>query len=348
VWADGAAAPKSDVDWRERVTGNYKNRIREWSSPEKIFSTFATVKKDGESFMTIEDFCDAILPFDYRHHDERNKVRNVPEFIRLADIDKDQLISFPEYIFFTLLLGLPEEHFKLAFQMFDLDGSGSIDREEFQKLVNVLQQESPVASKQRAGPPGEDAGIFKLFFGEDGSRHLTFAAFEDFLQKVQTGVLQLEFERYDQTGSGRISPRDFAMAVVGYAHPKQVPSYLDRVESLRNYPGSITFQEFLAFNKALKKFPEIGLAAKLYSHGGSLNKKDFARAVKTVADVELSPLQVDVIFHIFDRDSDGKLDYEELVGILEKRLDRGMAHHRDTGFLRFVHCCKDCLSRKAY
>jgi Ca2+-binding EF-hand superfamily protein len=336
------------ADWRDRIVGNYRNRIREWSTPEKIFSTFASVKKDGEAFMTIEDFCDAILPFDYRHHEEKVKIKEIPEFIQLADIDKDQLISFPEYLFFTLLLGLPEEHFKIAFQMFDLDGNGSIDRNEFTKLIAVLQRESPVASKQRVGPPIEEAGIFQLFFGENGEKQLSFAEFENFLQQVQRGVLQLEFERYDPEGTGKISPKNFGMAIVGYAHPKDVPSYLDRVALLSDLEGSITFDEFINFHKALKKFQEIGLAVKLYSHGGSLDKKDFQRAVKTVAGVELTRLQVDTIFKIFDRNEDGQLDYQELMGIMEKRLDRGMSHHRDTGFTRFVSCLKDCCSRKAF
>jgi len=38
--------------------------------------------------MTIDDFCEAILPFDYRHHTEHKKVKTIPKFIKLADLDK--------------------------------------------------------------------------------------------------------------------------------------------------------------------------------------------------------------------------------------------------------------------
>lgn len=44
-------------------TGNYENRLRELSSPEKVFEYFASVQRDGEWFMTPDDFFRAITPF---------------------------------------------------------------------------------------------------------------------------------------------------------------------------------------------------------------------------------------------------------------------------------------------
>ena len=43
--------------------GNYENRIRAHSSPEKVFEYFASVCIDGVWFMTPDDFIRAITPY---------------------------------------------------------------------------------------------------------------------------------------------------------------------------------------------------------------------------------------------------------------------------------------------
>ena len=40
----------------------YENRIRDYSTPDKIFRYFATLKIDNEVFMTPEDFVRSITP----------------------------------------------------------------------------------------------------------------------------------------------------------------------------------------------------------------------------------------------------------------------------------------------
>lgn len=40
----------------------YENRIRDYSTPDKIFRYFATLKVDSEVFMTPEDFVRSITP----------------------------------------------------------------------------------------------------------------------------------------------------------------------------------------------------------------------------------------------------------------------------------------------
>jgi hypothetical protein len=45
------------------VAGNYENRLRQHSNPEKVFQYFASVERDGEWFMTPADFLRAITPY---------------------------------------------------------------------------------------------------------------------------------------------------------------------------------------------------------------------------------------------------------------------------------------------
>ena len=50
----------------ERIRGNYENKIRFFSPPEKTFEIFAHDKsEDGELEMSFADFLRAVTPFNY-------------------------------------------------------------------------------------------------------------------------------------------------------------------------------------------------------------------------------------------------------------------------------------------
>lgn len=76
----------------------------------------------------------------------------VPEIFKLADVNGDGLISFGEctrrtlslmlmrsVVFFTTLLAIPQHHIKLAFRMFDENGDGEVDQQEFKHVMSVLR-----------------------------------------------------------------------------------------------------------------------------------------------------------------------------------------------------------------
>jgi hypothetical protein len=95
-------APRTD-----RIRGTYENKIRFFSTPEKIFETFASEKsEDGKLVMTYSDFFRALTPYTYtemrdnKHYFERFK----PDIIKVADCNNDGVISFPEFFFFVTIL----------------------------------------------------------------------------------------------------------------------------------------------------------------------------------------------------------------------------------------------------
>jgi len=111
---------------------------------------------------------------------------------------------------------------------------------------------------------------------------------------------------------------------------------------------------------------DIALSIKLYSKHGSVDQASFKRAVHVIAGVELTQLQVlpcshilythslttlqciqlDVIFHVFDVDGDGKLNQEEVLSVLQQRADRGLSHPRDTGIARLGECVVGCFKKE--
>ena len=98
----------------------------------EIFNRYATVERDGQQFMTAEDFVYRYLGLfdDGTDGDEGSKRKINTESIRLlaaiVDTNKDNLISYAEFQAFEGLLCLPDALYKTAFQLFDINGNGVI------------------------------------------------------------------------------------------------------------------------------------------------------------------------------------------------------------------------------
>nr|XP_042712625.1 calcium uptake protein 1, mitochondrial isoform X2 [Chrysemys picta bellii] len=177
---------KQRSGFRDRKVMEYENRIRAYSTPDKIFRYFATLKvihEHGESevFMTPQDFVRSITPnekqpehlgldqFVVKRYDGKqillshlwarrtiNTAESVESYCDGSDkklsqerekfADEDSifytlgecgLISFSDYIFLTTVLSTPQRNFEIAFKMFDLNGDGEVDMEEFEQVMNL-------------------------------------------------------------------------------------------------------------------------------------------------------------------------------------------------------------------
>lgn len=340
------------------MKSNYANRIRRWSTPEKQFEVFASVKKDGQSYMTISDFRDSLLPSDF--DEDYHEVREVPEIFKLIDLDGDGLIDYSEYLLFTAFLSIPAHHYELAFKMFDRNGDGNLDQSEFERVMQAVRGFSPYLSKQRTSPFGIDprsstkttdepkvisSGLLVAFFGEDGQRTLSIVEFKEFMSQFMLAILELEFGRFDPTNTGFISARDFGLAIAGYANPSQIASFFERLEKLRQDPRKVSWQDFVNYQLAMQQIPEIVSALRLYTFDGEpFSKQDFAHAITSVTGLRLSDVQLDTIFFLFDEDQSGSFNIAEVASIFQSRASRNLAKKREIGFWDSVSCCRQCFS----
>lgn len=58
-----------------------------------------------------------------------------------------KISSFFYYIF--LLFSASHRHFEIAFRMFDLNGDGDVDCEEFEKVATLIRQQTSIGSRHR-------------------------------------------------------------------------------------------------------------------------------------------------------------------------------------------------------
>ncbi|KAI9143656.1 hypothetical protein BKA69DRAFT_1060737, partial [Paraphysoderma sedebokerense] len=151
-------------------------------------------------------------------------VNEINELLELVDINYDGLISREEFLFMLQLLETPLPKFKIAFRMFDLDGNGMLDIDEFKKVLNsqgVLHQlhhpsqpaTSTISKSVRVPDVWKRKGLLSSWFGRDGSKKLSFEEFAQFLSELQHTVLRIQFDTYDRTKEGEMSPHDFAFII---------------------------------------------------------------------------------------------------------------------------------------
>ncbi|KAM7492933.1 hypothetical protein LguiB_027542 [Lonicera macranthoides] len=357
LWTTEAAAEQEEIHpsnpkflfrnaYRRKIFFNYEKRIRVQSTPEKVFEYFASFKNtEGKNLMTPADLMRAVVPV--FPPSESNLVRDGylrgerspgelrcsnSEFFMLFDVNNDGLISFKEYIFLFTLLSIPESSFSVAFKMFDEDNDGEIDREEFKKVMALMRAQNRQGAQNRDGRRAgtriggdvENGGLVEYFFGKDGTTRLHHDKFVQFLRDLHDEMIKLEFSHYDYKLRGTISAKDFALSMVASADTRHLNNLLDRVDDLDREPHlvdiRITFEEFKNFAELRKRLQPFSVALLSYGRvNRTLTKKDFQRAASQVCGISLTDDVLEVIFHVFDEDQNGRLCADEFVKVLHKR-----------------------------
>ncbi|NXB74924.1 MICU1 protein, partial [Donacobius atricapilla] len=368
---------KKRSGFRDRKVMEYENRIRAYSTPDKIFRYFATLKvinEHGESevFMTPQDFVRSITPnekqpenlgldqFIVKRYDGKKLSQEREKF---ADEDsifyalgECGLISFSDYIFLTTVLSTPQRNFEIAFKMFDLNGDGEVDMEEFEQ-ASIIRSQTSMGMRHRDRSTtgntlktGFSSALTTYFFGADLKGKLTISHFLDFQRKLQHDILKLEFERHDPV-DGRITERQFGSMLLAYSgvQSKKLTVMLKQLKKHFQDGEGLTFEEVENFFTFLKNINDVDTALSFYHMAGaSLDKVTMQQVARTVAKVELSDHVCDVVFALFDCDGNGELSNKEFVAIMKQRLMRGLEKPKDMGFTRLMRAMWKCAQETAW
>ncbi|XP_037534398.1 calcium uptake protein 1, mitochondrial isoform X3 [Nematolebias whitei] len=365
--------------FRDRKVMEYENRIRAYSTPDKIFRYFATLKVinehgDAEVYMTPQDFIRSITPnekqpenlgldqFIVKRYDGKKIAQEREKF---ADEDsifytlgECGLISFSDYIFLTTVLSTPQRNFEIAFKMFDLNGDGEVDLEEFEQVQSIIRSQTSMGMRHRdrstTGNTLKTAGcssaLTTYFFGQDLKGKLTIGSFLEFQRKLQHDVLKLEFERNDPV-DGRITERQFGGMLLAYSgvQSRKLKQTQKGLKKLFKDAQGITFDELENFFTFLKNVNDVDTALSFYHMAGaSIDKVTMKQVARTVAKVELSDHVCDVVFALFDCDGNGELSNKEFIAIMKQRLMRGLEKPKDMGFTRLVRAMWKCAQDTAW
>ncbi|CAH8460810.1 unnamed protein product [Dicrocoelium dendriticum] len=376
VLAEDNTAPlkKSHLGFRARKFIAYENRIRAYSTPDKIFRYFATLKtvdEDGENiFMTPEDFVRAITPGlkqpqgleldSFKRFDPKTALLHLgisrdSLFYHLCD---RALISFTDFVFLLSVLSTPRRQFEIAFRMFDLNGDGELDADEFDMVRSVILDTTAMGRRHRDNSitgstlkRRSNSALQQYFFGPDGDQKLTIQKFLQFHAELQNEITRLEFNRASPV-DGKITEIQFANILLTYAgfseqkRRKLIRGVKQKFPKTEENEG-ITYRDFADFNLLLRSISDVDIALSFHHMiGAPIDQATLKRVATAVANVDLSPHVIDVVFTLFDENNDGHLSYREFVGVMRNRLVRGLDKPMDTGFVRFVNSLYVCTKEQ--
>ncbi|KAA8495810.1 Calcium uptake protein, mitochondrial [Porphyridium purpureum] len=399
-------APKSAAP--SAVVLQYENRLRQFSSPEKLFAYFASVNVQGEAFMTYEDLILSVTPSLTRSavEDGTKKAWGVaasgasgslavvpaPTLHRAdvetsrrearrrkegtgwkLDISGDGLLSFSEYLFLRTILSLPAANLKLAFVMFDADGSGKVDADEFLQVLNHLSQtgaEPSVSSKRLLNQSlDKNSPLFETFFGANRTGLLDFDTFQTFVEDVQTEFWALEFEylikkeqalgsvldheatKAPTSAQKSISLSSFTRAIVERS-PDKSAEYIQRLDKLAGPSGwdneRISVNEWIDFNRFLQEIPRVDKAIEMYRPGEhKVYVRDFVRAYRAITDKDIPRVHVLALFTVFGGSAEGDLfcvPADDLWRVLQQRPLRFQKTDMVSSPRTAFRCIYDCVS----
>jgi solute carrier family 25 aspartate/glutamate transporter 12/13 len=276
----------------------------------EIFNKYASKEKNGEKFMTPEDFVIKFLGlFDQQNYN----AHSVQLLAGIVDTSKDGLISFAEFKAFEGLLCFPDALYKTAFQLFDTNGNGMVSFQEFVEVMSNTELHDRI-------PFDMDSPFIQLYFGRDKKRLVSYSEFSQFLHDFHEEYAIEGFRRADKSGTGFISVLDFQFIMTNiksHLLTKQVQSHL--IEAAQGSQGGqrVSFPYFFAFNSLLNNME---LAKRIYLNvtnghrNQEVTKEEFMHSAQAMS--QMTPLEVDILFQLCDvLHQSGRIVYNDLNAI---------------------------------
>ncbi|XP_073942676.1 calcium-binding mitochondrial carrier protein aralar1 isoform X1 [Choristoneura fumiferana] len=277
----------------------------------EIFLKFATVEKNGERFITSEDFVRKFLGL----FDENDFNKESVELIAgIVDMDKNGLISFPEFQAFEGLLCVPDALYKTAFQLFDTNGNGLVAFDEFAEVMQKTELHKKL-------PFNMESTFVRLYFGKDKKRLVTYPEFSQFLHDFHEEYGVEAFKKCDKDGTGFISTGDFKNIMLSVKSHLLTKDLKNKVINATGFPqGSrmISFPYYMAFTSLLNNMElikRVYLNATNGHRSQEVTKEEFLHSAQMMS--QITPLEVDILFFLCDtiNNTNGRIVYNDLNSI---------------------------------
>ncbi|CAG2101443.1 unnamed protein product [Medioppia subpectinata] len=283
-----------------------------------IFNKYASTEKDGDLFMTPEDFLQSYLGL---YNDENYNPKTVKMLGSILDTSKDGLISFMEFQAFEAVLCQPDAIYRTAFQLFDTNGSGSITHDEFEEIIKQTTLHQKIQFNFKSDFMG-------LHFGGDRKRTVTYSEFSQVLHDFHEEHAVQAFKQFDRTKKGVISAMDFSYIMLNckiHLLSEYVKPNLVAVAGGGTGGHNVTFPYFMAFNSLLNNMElvkRIYLSFTKGNHQLEMTKEEFLYAAQQMS--QLTPLEIDILFHLagFLHQRTGRVSFIDLERIAPYRPTR--------------------------
>ncbi|KND01105.1 uncharacterized protein SPPG_04194 [Spizellomyces punctatus DAOM BR117] len=287
------------------------------SRSREFFASHASVQKEGTKYMTLADFCQAVTPSAEAKEVQKDGC-NV--LFRVADRQGRGMLTVDDFIHFEAMLSRPDAEFEIAFRLFDEDADGIITLDQFKHIISSSQTAS------EAVPFDFNSDWLTLFVGKNGKKDISYEEFAQLVKGFQAERLKQEFKYFDPKGTGTINPDAFKKIMLHVAKHKLNPFVVENLPSIvQLYPGdNISFANVRACYNVIRQMDmveRIARKAATRTQDHALSKADFqAAAAQMMRFNVLTPMEVDILFHLASRDFDSQTSRLP-IGAFERLFD---------------------------
>lgn len=223
-----------------------------------------------------------------------------------------------EWAAFDNLLGKPDAEYEIAFRLFDVDGTGSIKSDVFQKIYEQNRGQDSI-------PFDFNSEWASLYIGGKNKRHeMTYPQFAQMMRGLQGERIRQAFHLYDKDKDGYIDPEDFERIIRATSGHKLSDHLLENLPTLCNISTGtkISYANVRAFQNVIREMDLLDLIirnATAKSSDGRIDRTDFLNEAARLTRFSLyTPMEADILFHFAGLDHPGgRLALDDFAKVLD-------------------------------
>jgi len=322
-----------------------ENRLRAFSTPDKIFNFFASYKYVGEGrrtmMMSPMEFYSSITPDCTLLHGvgsgahveitreeiESGKaivLKSPTETSILNKIGEHGLLSYQDYNFLIAIISTPRRYIDTVFNLFDVTGDGNVEAKEFAYVCTKMAHKSGGFGSYTDIDQKEilesNSGLLNFLFGKERTNSLDQQKFKQLQKDLLDEIIELEFLEYDPDKTGRIAEADFVNFLLknGKLPPKRKAQLIKRIEAKWPSKGrGVSFPSFQSFFHVLAGSVELERALfYLDVEGIGVDKEEFRKISSWVSGENTSDHVVEILYELLDDDEDGRIYRDDIAQVL--------------------------------
>jgi solute carrier family 25 aspartate/glutamate transporter 12/13 len=284
--------------------GRSAERFERYAKPDDI---------TGEMALNESAFVDAITPEGEDYH--KIKREQYAILFHVADRRRRGRVNFQDWTAFENLLAKPDAEYDIAFRLFDVDGTGRVNYDAFQK---IFEKEGKI-------PFNWNCHWAELYVGAGKSRHsLDYTQFTQMLRGLTGERVRQAFRYFDKNRDGFIQPEEFQQIIVETAKHKLSDHLLENLHTIGNITkgSKITYSDVRAFQNIVREMDMVGVIvrnATKRSADGTITKEEFMEEAARQTSFSLfTPHEVNILFHFAGLNSlSGRLSYHDFQRVLD-------------------------------
>lgn len=223
-----------------------------------------------------------------------------------------------DWAVFENLLAKPDAEYEIAFRLFDVDGSGLVKYETFQKLFDLHKGEDKI-------PFDWNSEWASLYIGRKKTRHdMTYPQFAQMLRGLQGERIRQAFHFFDKDGDGYIDPEDFQRIILETSGHKLSDHLLENLPTLCSISSGskISYANVRAFQNIIREMDIIDYIIRSAVHksdDGKITRTDFLNeAARLTRFSQFTPMEADILFHFAGLDApSGKLSLSDFAKVID-------------------------------